>query len=198
MSNHVNSAPSPSSLVSGWVQQYADSLYQTALYKTHQTEIAEDLVQETFLAALQNIEKYEGKASPKTWLSSILKNKIADFFREHYRNKQYISNENITDESLSFDHYFDENGRWKPHKSPTVWNDSDKALDQMAFQQVMHTCIAKLPTKWQGILKDKYLEDAASDSICEENAISKSNFWQIMHRAKLRLRCCLEQLWFKS
>ncbi|MFA7327306.1 MAG: RNA polymerase sigma factor [Candidatus Kapaibacterium sp.] len=72
--------------IKSWVELYSDQLYTWAFYKTSDKETAEDLVQETFLAAINSFEKFEGKSEPKTWLLSILKNKIADHFRKVYRS----------------------------------------------------------------------------------------------------------------
>ena len=73
-------------VIKTWVEAYSDKLYSWCLHKTSSKEIAEDLVQDTFMAAFQAINKFEGKSDPKTWLFSILNNKIADHFRRLYRN----------------------------------------------------------------------------------------------------------------
>ncbi|WP_418262403.1 RNA polymerase sigma factor [Flavobacterium faecale] len=64
-----------------WVHQFSDELYSWALYKTSSKETAEDLVQETFLAAYNKIDSFQEKSQPKTWLFSILNNKVVDYYR---------------------------------------------------------------------------------------------------------------------
>jgi RNA polymerase sigma factor (sigma-70 family) len=64
-----------------WVNNYADHLYTFAVFRVNDEELAQDLVQETFLAALQRVEKFEGRCTEKTWLTAILKNKIIDVYR---------------------------------------------------------------------------------------------------------------------
>ena len=70
-----------------WLDQYGDALFRFALARVNTREIAEDLVQEVFISAVQAKERFEGKSSEKTWLFSILKHKIIDHFR---RNKSFV------------------------------------------------------------------------------------------------------------
>ncbi len=65
-----------------WVDNYADYLYRYAQSRVNDSAVAEDLVQETFLSAWKARERFEGRSSEKTWLSSILKNKIIDYYRK--------------------------------------------------------------------------------------------------------------------
>ena len=59
-----------------WVALYADKLYAFAIKKVFAEDLAEDLVQETFLVALQGIKNYRAESTELTWLTAILKNKI--------------------------------------------------------------------------------------------------------------------------
>ena len=70
-----------------WVDAYGDYLYRCALQKVRDPAIAEDLVQETFLAALKSQKSFQGKASEKNWLVGILKNKVMDFWRKKSREE---------------------------------------------------------------------------------------------------------------
>ena len=67
--------------IENWVNQYSDALFSWAYYKTSSKETAEDLVQDTFLAAYHKIDSFKGNSQPKTWLFSILNNKIIDYYR---------------------------------------------------------------------------------------------------------------------
>jgi RNA polymerase sigma-70 factor (TIGR02943 family) len=173
------------------VQFHTNDLFSYSLSKVQQKEIAEDLVQETFIAAYQSYHKYEGKSNAKTWLFSILKHKIADYCRSAYKKRQEVSSGMI--ESL-----FDENLRWKPEYRPTDWGNEKELLDDTEFQKTLKNCFEKLPEKWSSAVRLKYLEDHDADGICNQLEISKPNFWQIIHRAKLQLRNCLELHWFKK
>ncbi len=175
-----------------WVRQYADSMFSWALHKTSHKETAEDLVQETFLSALKAYDKFQGKSNPKTWLFSILNNKISDFFRNSYR--QPVSNS-----TSEFDTYFNEKGQWKSGAIPSDWGgDTEHLLDNSEFQTTLNQCLNKLPQNWLHAVQLKYLDERTSDLISQELNISVSNFWQIIHRAKLQLRKCIEFNWFRK
>ena len=65
------------SLIKSLVDNYSDMLYQWAVYRVSDEKLAEDLVQDTFLAAIEGLEKFKGTSAIKTWLFGILNNKIA-------------------------------------------------------------------------------------------------------------------------
>ena len=180
---------SKSDTIKSWVSLFSDTLYSWAFYKTSEKETAEDLVQETFLAAYQSFEKFGNKSEPKTWLFSILKNKIADHFRKSFRN-----NENKT---ISINQFFDENGDWRMNERPKNWETDEHLLDNSDFQKTLNGCMEKLPKQWNASIILKFIEEKESKEICQELSISTTNFWQILHRAKLQLRKCLELNWFK-
>jgi len=174
-----------------WVNQYGDTLYSWAFYNTSNEAISQDLVQETFIAAFQNIKNFKRNSSPKTWLFSILKNKIIDHFRQVAKNEIDRLDEN--------DPWFEANGHWKHEFRPVPWeNTGVDLLDDPEFLKALSSCMSKLPDAWNACVQLKYLGEKDSAEICQQLNISASNLWQILHRAKLRLRNCLEINWFKS
>ncbi len=175
-----------------WVESYADELYRKALFLTSHRETSEDMVQETFLAASQNIHQFEGKSSPRTWLHAILKNKVADHFRERYK----LTNHDSSLESFE-DQFFTKEGSWKPEAAPNPWGESEKhLLDDPDFSKVLQVCLDHLPQQWRDIVVLKFLEERKGEDISTYLGISTANYWQIMHRAKLQLRGCIEKGWF--
>ena len=177
--------------ISFWVKMYTKDLFSYTITKVHQKEIAEDLVQDTFLSAWQSYKTYQGKSNVKTWLFSILKYKIADYYRLKYK-------QNIELGSDFIDTFFDEDHRWKPEYRPTNWGNEKELLDDPEFSKALHNCFEKLPQKWSSAVQLKFLEEHDSKTICSKLEITTSNFWQIIHRAKLHLRNCLEFKWFKK
>jgi RNA polymerase sigma-70 factor (TIGR02943 family) len=173
------------------VKLHTKDLLSYTLSKVRQKEIAEDLVQETFVAAYQSYYNYEGKSNARTWLFSILKHKIADYYRSAYKQSAEVS-------TAIVDNFFDENHRWKPEYRPTDWGDEKNLLDDPEFQKALKNCFERLPQKWSSAVRLKYLEDHDADGICNQLEITKPNFWQIIHRAKLALRNCLELKWLKK
>jgi len=174
--------------ISSCVKMYTKDLFSYTIPKVHRKEVAEDLVQDTFLSAYQSYKNYKGKSNVKTWLFSILKHKIADYYRSKYKQ----------DIEVDFDTFFDDNHRWKSEYRPKDWGNEKELLDDPKFSQTLQDCFKKLPVKWSSAVQMKYLEEHDADTICSQLEITKSNFWQITHRAKIHLRNCLEMKWFKQ
>ncbi len=180
------------SVISSWVNLYADSMFSYALYRTSGKETAEDLVQETFMAAIQGFEKYEGLSNPKTWLFSILNHKILDYHRNNYRNKTNTENPDS-------EWFFNDAGKWKTEERPAPWNDdTGNLLDDEDFNDVLQKCMKKLPSSWYSVIQLKYMQEKKGEQICQELGIAPTNLWQILHRAKLELRKCIETNWFNK
>jgi RNA polymerase sigma-70 factor (TIGR02943 family) len=184
---------SKSSNLNQWVQLYTADLCSWAYHKVSDVELAKDLVQDTFLAAAEKFNTFKGDSSPKTWLFSILNHKIID----HYRKKV---NRTVNFESLSFSNFFDGSGDWQENRKPKVWQEEDEKhlLDDDEFQVVLKKCMDALPEKWSACVKLKYLTEKKGEEICQELDITPSNFWQIVHRAKLQLRDCVEKKWYNN
>lgn len=190
--------PNDEAKVKSWVGLYSDKMYTWAFYKTGEKESAEDLVQDTFLSAFSSIQKFEGKSDPKTWLFAILNNKIAEHFRKVYRNPVLINNKEDFNENMT-GVFFDKNDRWLKEERPDNWfADESHLLDDNNFRVVLEDCMKKLPYNWHAALQLKYIEEKKGELICQELGISATNFWQILHRAKLQLRKCLAVNWFKN
>jgi len=130
-----------SNLLETWVNQHTDSLYSWAFYKVSDSELAKDLVRDTFLAAAEKVESFKGN-----WQS----------------------------------------------------DDEQNVLDEADFQEVMQKCMGALPEKWNAAIKLKYMTEKKSEDICQELGITTSNFWQIVHRAKLQLRDCIDTNWHSN
>jgi RNA polymerase sigma-70 factor (ECF subfamily) len=190
-----------SDTIEQWLQAYGDQLHSWAYHKTGDKQAAEDLVQETFLAAFKSLEKFKGNSQPKTWLFSILKNKIIDYHRKKFRENTFneSSLKGNRDKDDIVETFFDSYGRWKPESSPIKWAETDsELLDDLDFKAILQSCMEDLPEKWFSAMQFKYLEQKEGKVICQELDITPSNFWQILHRAKVQLKNCLEHRWFKA
>lgn len=177
------------------IDAHSDYLLSYALLKTGIKADAEDLVQETFLAAYRNKESFKGEASPKTWLVSILKNKISDYFRKKMNDgkwKQYLDQ---TEAAFRKERFNDDNhGRWKEIIAPNYFSgSSDEKLLATEFWSIISECVNKLPVRLRGVFISKYLDHTDSENICKEFNISASNYWMIVFRAKTMMRECLEK-----
>ncbi len=177
-----------------WVDAYADYLYRYALSRVSNTEIAEDLVQETFLAGIKNLDSFKGKSSEQTWLTAILKRKIID----HYRKKSSSKEVSFDMPDDRFGKYGSMNDHWMDSRAPKEWQlNSDEALENDELKAVLQACIQHLPEKWASCFILRIMEEMKGEEVCKELNISSSNMWVMLHRARLQLRDCLEKGWFK-
>lgn len=173
------------------MEEYGDFLFQFAYQRVNHKQKAEDLVQETFLAAIKNIETFQGKSSIRTWLTSILKRKIIDYYREKsvHQEEEWVES--------PFQETGEMAGHWKPEFSPQEWTSNpEDVLHQKEFYQALQDCLSRLPDKMRIAFVLKEIDGESTENICKELGISSSNYWIVMHRARLSLRACLEKNWF--
>ena len=188
------------SKVKEWVNTYSDAMLSWAVYKTSDQAASEDLVQETFLSAFKSFDSFKQKSQPKTWLFSILNNKVTDYHRKNFRQKTYTESAlKKEDKDSGINDLFDSYGKWEKGREPKSWgNEEENMLDNQEFRTVLHGCLEELPGNWNSAIHLKYLEEKNGEVICQELGITPSNFWQILHRAKLRLRECIEINWYNT
>ncbi len=185
-----------------WVDNYADYLFTYAISRISDEDEARDLVQDTFLSALKGKDNFKGEANEKTWLVSILKRKIIDLYRKNAVRKEQ-SFEESDSYKVAYDHYFRDDdgsrpGHWAGKNNPQPWSEQKTNLEQGEFRRILVACLSKLPKAWTSVFSMKFMDDESSESICKELGISTSNYWVIIHRAKLQMRECLEKNWFKA
>lgn len=178
-----------------WIDTHSDYLFSYTMLKIGHEEDAKDLIQETFLAAYKNIENFKGESSEKTWLVSILKNKIIDYYRKKTKEKPTIQYLNETEDSFDKNFFNDNNfGRWKETINENyLSNSADTYLKGKEFQQYLTFCLNKLPIRLRTVFMAKYIDDETAENICKENEISSSNYWTMLFRSKTLLRTCLEK-----
>lgn len=183
-------APTPAQ--HDWLAEHGDYLYRYALARLRDPHLAEDAVQETLLAALQS-GSYSGKSSPRTWLTGILKHKIIDHFRRQQRETPLESPEDVADEAVGMDDFFEKDGHWT--EPPQSWGDPGNLLQQDQFLLVLQECMERLPSKLAHIFMMREVEEAENDEICKELDITATNAWVMLYRARMGLRKCLEMNW---
>ena len=180
-------------VISSWLNEYGDGMYSWAYYKTSSKETAEDLVQDTFISAFRSIEKFQPGSNPKTWLYTILNNKIIDHYRASNTNRSV--NQTELHSMQGKDDRFDADGMWRTSPISHWAEDETHLLDNEGFLDVLNHCIEALPERWRQVIVGKYIEHKKGKEICQELEITSSNLWQMAHRAKLQLKGCLDQNW---
>lgn len=177
-----------------WVDEYGNYLYHFALSRLRNTTDAENVVQETFLAALKARSSFSGKSSERTWLIGILKHKIIDTLRKGYREKPVTD---LQKNEEAIDQYFDRAGH--PKKDLAHWiPQPDELLEKKEFWKVFYKCSEKLPKTAADAFVLREVEKMESNEICAILNITLSNLWVLLHRARLQLRECLEINWFQN
>lgn len=175
-----------------WVDDYGDLLYNYAMARVNDHDLALDFVQDTFVSALNGLEKFEGKSTIKTWLFSILKRKIIDHWRKQDARKTRPMSSIFSDSGSMKGHFLE------PSKPMGKLTQIEKDIENEELHDVLDDCISGLPEKWRGIVVDKMIEEKESDEVCKDYDITASNLWVIIHRAKLQLRECLEKKWINT
>ncbi|NOR26238.1 MAG: sigma-70 family RNA polymerase sigma factor [Desulforhopalus sp.] len=175
-----------------WVDNYADSLFSYAFFRVQNRSLAEELVQETFVAALVAKDKFKGNSSEKTWFFAILKNKIIDQLRRKYREK--LQSLETTAEHVN-DDFFNERGEWL--EKPGKWREMPpQNFEQREFMAILRQCLTGLSANQCDAFTLREFDDVGSEEICKVLGISPTNYWVLLHRARLVIRKCLERNWF--
>jgi RNA polymerase sigma-70 factor (ECF subfamily) len=154
---------------------------------------AEDAVSETLLAALEKPQSFAGGSQLKTWLIGILKHKVIDQLRRKSREATLTSEDD--DQDLD-ELLFAADGHWR--EAPKEWGDPEHALRERQFFDVLEACVQHLPGVQGRVFMMREWLELETDEICKELSITSTNLWVMLHRARLRLRDCLQQSWFDA
>lgn len=178
--------------INEWINIYTEDLISWTIHKISDTESAKDIVQDTFLAVAKSFNNFKQESNPKTWIFSILNNKISDYYRKKYKQGTKVNFDALSE-------FFTDNDEWSKDKMPLNWQaNEENLLDDLEFIEILNYCLEHLPHKFNSVIKMKYYTEKNPEEICQELEISSTNMWQIMHRAKLKLRDCIENGWFRN
>ncbi len=175
-----------------WVDQYGDYLYRYAYSRLRDTNSAEEVVQETFLAGIRNQTQFAGRGSQRGWLLGILKRKIIDFVRRRNKHDR-ASGFDDPDPSVQL---FDENGNWRKDILPA--SEGERAIESRELWDVVQDCLSFLPSGQADVFVLSVMEEMDSQQICKELNITPSNLWVRLHRARLGLAKCVGARWFSD
>ncbi len=178
-----------------WLEAHGDALFRYAYFRLRDAPLAEDLVQETLLAALQARDRFAGRSSVRTWLTAILKNKLVDHLRKHGREQSLdalTGPDGAPDQVMEA--LFVADGHW--HSPPAAWANPQASLEQREFWRIFVDCLEALPRRQAEAFALCELDGLAGGEAGKVLGVSPSNLWVLLHRARLRLRRCLELTWF--
>jgi RNA polymerase sigma-70 factor (ECF subfamily) len=174
------------------LDEHGDALFRFAMLSLSDVSAAEDAVQETLLAAVAKPDRFRGESSPRTWLIGILKNKVADHIRKSSRNRAIRE----TDLSPDAPDEFDDRGLWAITPA-RIGRRAESAAENQEFWAAFELCRKLLPQQMAFAFCLREIDGLATDEICDILEITPTNLWTLLHRARSRLRHCLEANWFK-
>ena len=172
-----------------WVNKYSDYLFNYTISRVNDREIANDLVSETFLAGLKSMKNFKGEATERTWLISILKRKIIDYYR------RINSAKGKAEVKLEYADQ-DEGDRLEEQIADLSGRTAQELMENEELGQAIMDCLDQLNERQAAIFKMKTLEDVDTETVCNEFRITASNLWVIIHRTRTALANCLEKTWF--
>jgi RNA polymerase sigma-70 factor (ECF subfamily) len=189
-------ASRPTVLTAEDLPGYRPALLRYAMLQIREAAVAEDLVQNTLVAALQALGSFRGDSSPNTWLIGILKRQIIDHYRRMTREAPLPvsgTGDDPDGDADLLDRLFARDGHWA--NQPGLWADPEGSLHQEDFLAVLEACLKGLAGQSGRVFALREIMELEPDEICKDLGLSRSNYWVLMHRARLRLRQCVERGW---
>ena len=178
-------------LSNDWVEVHADYLFNFAIGQVRDPGVAEELVQETFLAVLKSKSNFSGRSSERTWLVGILRHKIYDHLRKTCRERAV----RVEPVPASDETSLDESVLWL-HEVATDCQSPSRRMELGEFRENLEIALGKLPPRIAQVFQLYAIEERSNREVCETLNISESNLWVMLHRARMALRECLERNWF--
>lgn len=174
-----------------WLDRHGDALYGYAMLRVREPALAEDLVQETLLAALGARADFAARSSQRTWLIGILKNKLVDHLRRSGREETFDAA--LLDDA-TWTGKFDQTGHWS--SPPARWSEPAFVLENAELGAIVMTCIERLPEKYRALFVLREVDGLSTEELLEVLGISSANnLWVMLSRARERVRSCVERTW---
>ncbi|TYC12865.1 sigma-70 family RNA polymerase sigma factor [Bizionia gelidisalsuginis] len=174
-----------------WITLYSDYLFNYTISRINDRDMAKDIVSETFLAGLKSMRNFKGEASERTWLISILKRKIIDYYRKTNSKK------GKAEVRISYNSDTENEGDWLEERVADPFDKTaEDTIENKELALAIKQCLSKLPKKQATVFEMKTILDYETETICNELNITASNLWVIIHRARTAMASCLEKNWF--
>lgn len=174
-----------------WVSAHGDYLFNFAIGQLRDAGVAEDLVQETFLAAFKARDRFGGNSSERTWLVGILRHKICDYLRQTCRERAVRADVSATDENGEA---WEDAAMWL-HDVATECARPSRRLELAEFRVNLETALGTLPPRIAQVFQLYEIEERPNHEVCQRLNISESNLWVMLHRARKQLRARLGAWW---
>jgi len=186
----MTDAETTPSLSSDWVDAHANYLFNFAIGQVRDRGVAEDIVQDTFLAAVKAGDKFSGQSSERTWLVGILRHKICDHLRKTCRERAVRHDPAPMNDAESWE----ESTLWL-HDVAAETQLPSRRIELDEFRAHLETALGKLPPRIAQVFQLYQIEERPNREVCEQLNISESNLWVMLHRARKQLRGHLDGWW---
>ena len=185
-----NISEDANAVATNWVEAYGEYLFNFAIGQVRDTDIAEDLVQETFLAALRSQNTFSGRSSERTWLVSILRHKLYDHLRKTCRERA-VRSEPMP---AALEDSLDNTVEWI-HQVAAESTSPSRRIELAEFREHLEKAMGTLPPRIAQVFQLYTIEERPNHEVCERLNISESNLWVMLHRARRQLRTQLNTWW---
>jgi RNA polymerase sigma-70 factor (ECF subfamily) len=180
------------------VNQHHGALIRIAMGYVADREVAEEVVQDTWLAVIESLDRFEGRSSLRTWICGILIHKAKDRGVREKRHTTFSAleaSEDENDEAVDPSR-FQQSGEWAGHWAfpPRLWDDQtpEKLLASQQAVNAMQRAIDTLPATLREVLILRDVEGVEAKEVCEILHITENNLYVRLHRARERVRAAVE------
>jgi RNA polymerase sigma-70 factor, ECF subfamily len=174
-----------------WLSMHGDYLFNLAVGQVRDPLVAEDLVQETFLAALKARERFSGRSTDRTWLVGILRHKIYDHLRRICRERPARSG---ASPERPVQEAWDDSVLWV-HEVAVECLEPSRRMELAEFREALELALGNLPPRIAQVFQLYEVEERPNREVCQRLSISESNLWVMLHRARKQLRQELGTWW---
>jgi RNA polymerase sigma-70 factor (ECF subfamily) len=176
------------------IAELRDYLLKFARLQLRNDAWAEDAVSETMVAALSKPQSFGNRSQLKTWLVGILKHKIIDALRRNSREVTGLGASDDDNEDPLDYISFQADGHFA--EQPADWGNPEEQIQSRQFFEILEMCASKLPAGQGRLFLMREWLELSSEEICKELQLTPTNLYVQLHRARLRLRECLDINWF--
>ena len=180
------------------VNQHHSALIRMAMGYVADREMAEEVVQDTWMAVIESLNRFEGRSSLRTWVCGILIHKAKDRGVREKRHTTFSAFESYDDdnEEAIDPSRFQQTGEWAGHWAfpPQPWDDQtpEKLLASQQAVNAMQRAIEALPATLKEVLILRDVEGVDAKEVCELLKITETNLYVRLHRARERVRAAVE------
>jgi RNA polymerase sigma-70 factor (ECF subfamily) len=175
-----------------WLDEHGDVLFGYAMSRVRDAHTAEELVQETLVAAIAGRDAFAGRSAVQTWLVGILRHKILQHFRR--KDPRFTELEGTLGAETT-EAQFNKMGKWRT--SPEPWGGDPAAVPETEeFRAVLQHCLGRLPARVAEAFLMAEQNQISGENLSKILQTTATNVYVMLHRARAALRQCLERNWF--